>query len=127
MIDIEGRLMKSPKRVNNPKVWNFDVDDTLVMWNLSEYQDLPTIEVPGCNGVVTLAVNQKNINLLIKLAHIGWYIRVHSGSGVDWAEKIVVALNLMPYVDSIETKALGNTDDQPHGDGIAYSVYREAK
>lgn len=115
---------KEPRYNDNPRIWTFDVDDTLVYWNLSEHPGEPTIIVDHVRGPVFLVPNQKNINLLKKLAKIGWYIRVHSGSGMEWAAAIVIALDLEPYVDVIEAKPLGNTDDQAPGDGLAYQVYR---
>jgi FMN phosphatase YigB (HAD superfamily) len=109
----------------NPRIWTFDVDDSLVMWNLSEFPQEDRILVSHVRGPVELVPNLKNINLLVKLAKIGWYIRVHSGSGVEWAERVITTLGLLDYVDAVEAKPLGNTDDQAPGDGLAYSVYRK--
>ncbi len=111
--------------ISNPRIWEFDVDNTLILWDKSQYQDIPPVFANSDKGPVTLHINQKNVNLLIKLAKIGWYIRVHSGSGVEWAAKIIRLLNLEPYVDSVEAKPLGKTDDQPPGEGLAYLAYRE--
>lgn len=109
----------------NPRIWNFDVDDTLVCWNLSEFERDQHQEIQGPRGTVVIVPNKKNMNLLIKLAKIGWYIRVQSGSGVEWAQAIVEQLGLKPYVDEVAAKPLGNTDDQAPGDGLAYQVFRE--
>lgn len=113
-------------RIENSRIWEFDVDDTLIIWNVSEFPDGPFITVQSDKGLVRLVPHTKNINLLVKLAKIGWYIRVHSGSGVEWASKIVSALDLTTYVDSVESKPLGKTDDKAPGDGLAYVAYRNA-
>ncbi len=111
------------KRNSNPRIWEFDVDDTLFSWNLSEFDRSQHQEIQGPRGRVVIVPNQKNINLLIKLAKIGWYIRVQSGSGVEWACTILEQLGLEDYVDEVEAKPLGNTDDQGPGDGLAYRVF----
>lgn len=111
----------------NRETWYFDVDDTLIMWDRSKYRDKPVdwVTLETSKGPVELVVNQKNVNLLIKLAKLGYYIRVYSGSGADWAEKIVTGLGLQQYVDSIETKPKGITDDKAPGDGTAYLAWRD--
>lgn len=110
---------------NNPRIWEFDVDNTLIMWDLSAFPVEAQQEIPGPKGPVPVVVNKKNVSLLIKLAKIGWSIRVHSGSGLDWAATVVVNLGLEKYVDYVCAKPLGRTDDQPSGDGLAYEAYRE--
>jgi hypothetical protein len=112
--------------IPNPRIWEFDVDDTLICWDLSQYPDSPRVGVPSPRGgFVEVIPHQKNINLLVKLSKIGWYIRVHSGSGVNWASDVIKTLQLEDYVDSVESKPLGKTDDQPPGDGLAYQCYRD--
>lgn len=110
---------------SNPRIWEFDVDDTLVLWDLSRFSVEDQILIQNTRGPVKLVPHLKNINLLMKLSKIGWYIRVHSGSGVEWAKKVVETLGLSHYVDCVEAKPLGKTDDQEPGDGLAYTVYRE--
>lgn len=109
---------------NNPRIWEFDVDDTLVFWDLSKFPAEQPETIEHVKGPVQVVRNQKNINLLIKLSKIGWFIRVHSGSGVEWALKVLNHLELVDFVDVVEAKPLGKTDDQAPGDGLAYKVYR---
>lgn len=111
---------------NAEKIWEFDVDDTLVLWDLSKYPEVPKIEVLSekTDRYVLLVPHTKNIKLLQKLSMVGWYIRVHSGSGSEWARKVVEKLNLTRYVDEVCAKPLGRTDDRPAGDGLAYQAYR---
>jgi len=110
---------------NAAQLWQFDVDDTLIMWDKSAYPDLKTITVSTAKGDAVVHVNQKNVNLLIKLAKLGWYIRAHSGSGQPWALAVVQALGIERYVDEVAPKPRGETDDQPAGEGLAYKAYRE--
>lgn len=46
----------------------------------------------------------------------GYYIRVHSGNGAEWAANVVKALKLEDYVDSVETKPAKVIDDKPCDD-----------
>ena len=111
----------------NPRIWEFDTDNTLILWDLSKYPEGPFITVQSLKGPVTLVPNQKNINLLVKLSKIGWHIRVKSGSGVEWAEKVIRTLGLESYVDEVESRPLGLTDDGPPGEGLAYRAYRDPR
>lgn len=106
-------------------IWEFDVDDTLIMWNRSKYPTAERITIQTEKGPAELVVNRKNVNLLIKAAKLGYYVRVHSGSGAKWATKIVNALDIANYVDSVETKPKAKTDDKAPGDGITYLAYRD--
>jgi hypothetical protein len=117
--------MKGPKYNNNPRIWEFDVDDTIIMWDLSKYKKLKKITVKYRGKAIKLVPHTKNINLLIKLSKIGWFIRVHSGSGMEWARAVVKALKIEPYVNTVEAKPLGISDDQPPGDGLAYKAWRD--
>ncbi len=114
------------KVVEENKIWQFDVDDTLITWDISAYPLRNIFTMKGPKGHdVDLIQNEKNINLLEKLSKVGWYIRVHSGSGWQWAKAVIEALELTEFVDEVTSKPLGNTDDRPPGDGLAYNVYRD--
>ena len=110
-------------------IWEFDVDNTLVLWDISKYSDVKKVYIPSTTLIdpelIELAVHVKNVKLLVKLAKIGWYIRVHSGSGVVWADAVVRALGIEKYVDEISAKPRGRTDDMRPGDGLAYDCYRD--
>jgi len=107
------------------QIWQFDIDDTLIMWDKSKYPQLQKVLIPTKKGVAEVHKNEYNCNLLKKLAKLGWYIRVHSGSGVAWAKLVVETLGLEEYVDEVAVKPRGETDDQPPGDGLAYRAYRD--
>lgn len=110
-----------------PQIWEFDTDDTLVMWDVSSYPDLDDVWVDTPKGSAHLKINQKQVNLLVKLAKVGWFIRVYSGSGANWAASVVQALSIEQYVDECAYKPRGRSDDRPLGDGLAYNVYRDPR
>jgi hydroxymethylpyrimidine pyrophosphatase-like HAD family hydrolase len=107
------------------QIWEFDVDNTLIHWDLSAYPDAPRVYPIGAHGPVEMVPNQKNVNLLVQLAKSNWYIVVHSGSGAQWAKSAVQALDIEKYVDEVRAKPRGRTDDRAPGDGLAYTTYRE--
>lgn len=109
----------------NPNVWEFDIDDTIWMWDLSAYPDGERVTFDYVNGPVTGVVNQKNIHLMQQLFKSGWYIRAHSGSGVEWVRAVCKALRIDEYVHEMAWKPRGRTDDRAPGDGLAYQVYRK--
>jgi hypothetical protein len=111
--------------IENPNIWEVDVDDTLVCWDLSKYPEHPRVVVQGPCGPTELVVHRKNVNMVIKLAKVGWFIRVHSGSGMPWARLIVQSLELEPFVQECCAKPRGRTDDRPPGDGLAYQAFRD--
>jgi hydrogenase maturation factor len=114
-------------RVIDRRIWEFDVDDTLIMWDKSKFpKPARIVSIMTKKGLADVIINQKNVNLLIKLAKLGYYIRVHSGSGAKWARDVVNVLRIQDYVDSVESKPVGKTDDRPPGDGITYLAYRDA-
>lgn len=86
-----------------------DVDDTLINWQPIEGVEPLIIENFGFNE--TLYPIKENIEDLKSLKFRGFYIRVHSQSGWEWAEKVVKSLGLEDYVDSIETKPQVYIDD----------------
>lgn len=100
--------------IKNP--FYIDVDDTLIMWDLSKYQDTHradfiTIGIHGYESIVL--PNQKNINLLVKFAKLGYDIIVHSQTGWEHAKEVVEKLNLTEYVDYYGDKPKYILDDIP--------------
>jgi len=91
----------------------FDVDDTLVMWEIPNgfEEDLVTIQ---CRDYIELlAPNKYNINHLKKLAKRGHAIVVWSAGGSDWAEAVVKALELEDFVEVVMSKPHYLIDDMP--------------
>lgn len=119
--------------IANHKVVNFDVDDTLVLWNRSEYSPTAkSISVKHKNFTSTLPVHTEHVNLMVKLIKIGYDIVVWSRSGYEWAQAVVEELMLQDYIPegmheriTIMSKPTLIVDDQDPAVWIGEQVYRE--
>jgi len=91
----------------------FDCDDTLVMWNLPDVTALEDKVISiYCDGNKSeVHVNQKNVDLLIKLSQRGHSIVVWSAGGSNWAEAVVRDLHLEDFVDVVTSKPSYYIDD----------------
>lgn len=92
-----------------------DIDNTLVMWNLSEHHGIDraiTVSYAGYNDT-KLIVNQKNVNLVVKLARLGYDIILWSRTGADWAQLIAKHTGLDKHVAAYADKPLFYMDDLP--------------
>lgn len=112
--------MKKPFKIGQGTLACFDVDDTLVAWDLPN--DLsPDKEVVSvhCNGHIShKQINVYNVTLLKQFAATGHKIIVWSRSGADWAEAVVKSLKLESYVDVICGKPTYYIDDDPNPQNI---------
>jgi hypothetical protein len=92
----------------------FDVDDTLLMWDLPEdmmLNDDRLVSVQCRDAQDMLLPNHHNILLLKKMSVRGHGIVVWSGGGSDWAEAVVKALELEDFVDVVTSKPTYYIDD----------------
>lgn len=83
----------------------FDVDNTLVMWEVGLLG--PDIEINGAK----LRTNRRNVERIKEMHVKGQYVIVWSAAGYDWAAKVVNALELTQYVDMVMTKPRWYYDD----------------
>lgn len=115
----------NPVQVANERIAVWDCDDTLVLWDKSEFdeEDYITVSYGGHNDTI-LVPHQKNINLLQKFSRLGYYNIVWSQSGVGWAKAVVEHLDLGKYVDQIMMKPSFYIDDKK-ADHWMERVYRE--
>lgn len=111
-------------KLTGDRVFASDVDDTIILWDVSEYPDAPKVQLDG--GSITVAINQKNVNTLIKFKKLGYTVVVWSQSGKDWAEKVVNALDINQYVDLIMTKPSYYLDDLD-ASAWMHRLWRDAK
>ena len=96
------------------KTFFVDVDDTLILWDISEHPKSSRIAVDrGKRGKVFVVPHRKNINLMKKFYKLGYDIIVWSGSGADWAETIIKALGLQKLVVAVMDKPHYYLDDVP--------------
>lgn len=101
------------KKLAGDRTLYVDCDDTLVMWNLSDYPDSPRVTV-SCYGYDSeLVPNRENVNTLIKFKKLGYIIICWSQSGADWAEAVARELCIEEYCDLFITKPSWILDDLP--------------
>lgn len=113
--------------IKSDRIVMVDVDDTLVLWNLSAYPGAIRKTIEHVNGWVQVIPHHKNINTLIKFYKLGYTIVVWSGSGHAWAEAVVRALELGQYVTQIISKPLYYFDDKPCQEWMGARVWRDPK
>lgn len=90
----------------------FDVDDTLLMWDIPKnYDPDNVIDVKCRNKFQQRYVNIHNLKLLETMAMSGHAIVVWSAGGSDWAEAAVKALNIESLVDVVTSKPTYFIDD----------------
>lgn len=90
----------------------FDVDDTLLMWDMPEVAEATSIVTVTCRGKTQQRyVNHFNLDLLIKMAQSGHAIVVWSAGGSDWAEAAVKALEIEEFVHVVASKPTYFIDD----------------
>ena len=104
-----------------------DVDDTLILWDLSKYPDGERVTVEFAGYKTELVRHQKNINLLEKFARLGYTVIVYSRTGADWARAIVEALELQDFVHVYMDKPMFMMDDQEVSEWCAPAIWRDPK
>ncbi len=119
--------MSKPQVLTSDRIVYCDVDDTLVLWDISEYPDEPRVEVKLKDEAAILVPHKYNINTLKKFYKLGYTIIVHSGSGHRWAEEVVKALELQKYVTLIMSKPMYHFDDIPCQEWMGPRIYRDPK
>lgn len=112
--------------INTHKIVAFDCDDTMIMWDASKYPKEEQICIEMYGYKTYLHPNQKNINLLIKFAKLGFTVILWSQTGFDWAEAVAKSLNLTEYVTYCMTKPRYYVDDLK-ADAWMHHIYREAQ
>lgn len=98
--------------IQSDKIVFIDCDDTLIMWERSEYDgklEPVTIKINDYESVVYK--NQKNINLAIKLKKMGYTLIVWSATGYEWANAVAKAVGLEEYVTACMSKPRYYIDD----------------
>lgn len=111
--------------VENENVAPFDVDDTLVMHGQKCKSTKEFVEVkdPIENRYISLRKNLGMIRLLKEEKARGAYVVVWSKGGYQWALNVLIALNLLDYVDLILTKPRAYYDDKNVSEWLTERVY----
>jgi hypothetical protein len=97
--------------LNDQKSVFVDCDDTLILWDVSAYVFAPKVSIEYAGHKSELAIHQKNVNLVRKMAKLGHPIVVWSATGADWAKKVAEAVGLDDIVVGYLTKPKYIIDD----------------
>jgi hypothetical protein len=108
--------------INNDKNCFFDVDETLIFWELEmdfrhkpeeEFEDRVYIKDPHIENLWVVArPHSRMINYLKRKSSQGFHITVWSASGNAWAEAVIRALELERFVNIIMAKPQTCWDDK---------------
>lgn len=114
--------------IKNEVIVCFDVDDTLVLWDkyldpFNPQNEMKQFHNPYDDSYVYLKLHVRHIDLLKQYKGRGFYVRVWSAGGWEWAESVVKTLGLEDYVDSIETKPSKYIDDLQASEILGVRVY----
>lgn len=110
----------------NENIDPYDVDGTLII-----HQDVSTIpegeKVRVCDPIsseyISVRINRPMVRLLMESKARGFYVRVWSRGGWEWALEVIKALKLEEYVDSVESKPRAYFDDTPVEKWLADRVF----
>jgi hypothetical protein len=103
-----------------------DCDDTLIMWNLSDYGDETPRLTVNVWGPADVIPNQKNINTVRKFALLGYTIILWSKTGAKWARAVGQATGLDPLVTAYLTKPTYYLDDMEAAEWLGPRLWRAA-
>lgn len=138
-------LMK--KRINGLLTFYTDIDDTVIMHDLSEYDDKRSNETISkstldvLEKLTTFTIldplktndnkykyirNDKNINTIKKFYKLGYTIIAWSKTGSDWAERVCKHLDIDKYISCYLTKPTYYLDDKDVNEWIGPRIWRDA-
>src|ERR1051325_5468494 len=91
----------------------FDVDDTLVMWDIPEGYEHETIVFDHFGHPARMLPHYKHIELMKQFKARGHFVIVWSQGGHEWAKAVVDKLGIADCVDLVMTKPKWIVDDLP--------------
>lgn len=97
-----------------------DIDDTLVMWGKDNAIE---IAEPYYGEPTHVTPHKGHIKILKDRKARGSCIIVWSAGGYRWAEAVIKALGLEPYVDLIMTKPHAYIDDKRPDEFMGEHIY----
>lgn len=102
-----------------------DVDDTLVMWH-QPVNDI-IVECPYSGDEIPLKIHKRHVKLLKDHYARGYCVVVWSAAGVAWADAVVDALELRPYIYDTLSKPQKFIDDLPATEVLVNRLYLNDK
>jgi hypothetical protein len=123
-----AREARNYKLIANESNIFFDCDDTLVLWDKPDNIPVDSVDrldimCPYEGRPLCVYRHNPHIKLLINHAARGSHITVWSASGYQWAEAVVKALGLEPYVHVIMSKPRAHVDDLPASEWMGERIY----
>lgn len=118
------------KIIESEQVIFCDVDDTLIIWDQENVRpDVGAILVkdPYDDTFLQVYPHKAHIKLVKDKKARGATIIVWSQSGFKWAEAVVKAIGLEPYVDMVMTKSSQYIDDLPCPEWMGPRIYLSPK
>jgi hypothetical protein len=97
----------------NENIVCFDVDDTLVIWNIPPGREKDCILFNSFGTGEWLLPHQPHIKMLKQFRARGHKVIVWSQGGAQWAAEVVKTLKLEEFVDVAMTKPKWIIDDLP--------------
>lgn len=119
--------IKIPIVVDTVVMANFDVDDTLVIWNYPPEMEHLAIEFVGPDGHTKKGIPHKDHIKEIQIHKMrGHYVTAWSGGGWAFAYNIMAQLGLLKdgMIDSISTKPHYYWDDMDAAMFMGKPIYR---
>jgi hypothetical protein len=108
-------------RCNQPTF--FDVDDTIIKWGYANVPGPNTVEIT-CSGITQhLVPHKKHIEQIKAHKARGHTVFVWSKGGDLWAEAVVEALGLRPFVDYVLEKPEWYYDDKEAQEFMGKALY----
>ena len=112
--------------IESDRVLTVDCDDTLVLWDKSQFPESEWFEM-DCWGPVQLVKHHRNIKLLRKFALLGYTVIVWSQTGAKWAEAVGKAVGIDDVVTLYMAKPRYYMDDLPCEKWMGERVWRNPK
>lgn len=120
-------MNKKPFILESNLIVGVDVDDTLVSWEFANeerpHPDCEKVEIVFQGKTSKYWIFPANIRSLITHKLKGHNIVVWSGSGFEWAQKVVETLGLESFVDIIMSKPRWLLDDMKPEDFMPRSYW----
>lgn len=118
----------SYKYFDNEHVVYFDVDETLVRWNVTQSNELVAFKDPHDDeNTYQLKPHKRHIKLLKDFHARGYVVVVWSAGGSKWANEVVRTLGIEQYVNLVISKPSKYVDDLKAQDFMGNHIYLEDK
>jgi hypothetical protein len=101
----------------------FDVDETLVLWNVTPSSSSRLVEIKAPHFTEWLLPHHEHIERLKRHKRRGDAVVVWSQGGALWAEAVVTALGLTEFVDACLQKPSAYYDDLPAAEFMGSRLY----